>query len=215
MNLYLISGLSADERAFSRMTFPAHYTVRYLPHLGMQRRESIPEYAQRMAAGIDTTQPFALAGLSLGGMIASEISTFLRPEKTVLISSAGAGSELPPLLRALGRCRVNRIFPTWLVRRKHALVWWLLGVTTREEKQLYADMLALWSDAELENAIDAILNWQRTERPPGVLQIHGDADRTLPLRHTRADVVVPGGGHLMLFSQAEEVSAGVGRLLKG
>jgi hypothetical protein len=46
-----------------------------------------------------------------------------------------------------------------------------------------------------------------------VFQIHGSADRTLPVRHTRPDVVVTGAGHLLPFTHPEAVNDFIRRRL--
>lgn len=40
-----------------------------------------------------------------------------------------------------------------------------------------------------------------------LFQIHGDRDRTFPIRYTRADTVVCGGGHALPITHANEVAA--------
>jgi surfactin synthase thioesterase subunit len=52
-------------------------------------------YAKKLSHQIDTTQPFILIGVSLGGMLATEMTDFIQPEKTIIISSAKNKYELP------------------------------------------------------------------------------------------------------------------------
>ena len=64
------------------------------------------------------------------------------------------------------------------------------------------------ADAEfLRWACGAVLGWTT---PAGlevpIYQIHGACDRVLPAGRTRADVVVPGAGHLLSFTHASEVN---------
>ena len=82
-----------------------------------------------------------------------------------------------------------------------------------DEKKLYEDMIAAWSDYHLKNAINAILTWKRRERPAGLLHLHGDKDHTLPVKFTRPDHVLAGGGHLMVYSRPDEVSAWLASVL--
>jgi pimeloyl-ACP methyl ester carboxylesterase len=37
-------------------------------------------------------------------------------------------------------------------------------------------------------------------------QIHGARDRVLPARRTRADVIVPGAGHVLSLAHVDEVN---------
>ncbi len=50
----------------------------------------------------------------------------------------------------------------------------------------------------------AVLNWKPSkdvERIP-LTHIHGDRDRTFPLRYTKADIVIHGGGHVLTLTTA-------------
>ncbi len=43
------------------------------------KNETLPDYAMRLSKQIDTTQPFALIGVSFGGMVCIEIAKKLNP----------------------------------------------------------------------------------------------------------------------------------------
>ncbi|HVG11799.1 MAG TPA: hypothetical protein VM843_02295, partial [Flavisolibacter sp.] len=86
VNVYFISGLGADCRIFKNLQLPPSYHAVHVEWIKPLVKESLAEYALRLSAAIDTTQPFGLIGLSLGGMIAVEISKNKRAEWVVLIS---------------------------------------------------------------------------------------------------------------------------------
>ena len=46
-----------------------------------------------------------------------------------------------------------------------------------------------------------------------MFQIHGEADRTLPIGRTRPDVVVPGGSHALTLFNAAAVNEFLGRVV--
>src|SRR5438046_2285161 len=121
MNVYFISGLGADKRAFERLTLPATFSVHFLNWIPHQNKETLNAYAKRLSAGIDTTQPYAIVGLSMGGMIASAMSQFLQPQKTILISSVGCSNEFPPLFRLARLTQVHRLIPTFLFHQPNTL----------------------------------------------------------------------------------------------
>src|SRR5262249_32266340 len=54
----------------------------------------------------------------------------------------------------------------------------------------------------------AALTWQPSPSTKGVriYQIHGAADRTLPIKYVRPDVLVPGAGHLLSLTHADVVN---------
>jgi pimeloyl-ACP methyl ester carboxylesterase len=52
-----------------------------------------------------------------------------------------------------------------------------------------------------------VLSWERpAELPVPIHQIHGARDRVLPASPTRADVIVPGAGHVLSLTHAEDVN---------
>lgn len=86
MKIYAISGLGADERAFQFLEFP--YEVVHVKWITPEGDESMSSYAKRLCAQVDTSEPFALVGLSFGGMLATEMCKFIKPVHTILLSSA-------------------------------------------------------------------------------------------------------------------------------
>ena len=82
MNIYYISGLGADERAFSKLDFVKKYNATYLPWLAVeQKKEPIAHYAKRLAEKITKPDPIII-GLSFGGMMAIEIAKIIPVKKS-------------------------------------------------------------------------------------------------------------------------------------
>ena len=48
--------------------------------------------------------------------------------------------------------------------------------------------------------------WERKEKIPNLFHIHGTADRLIPIKLVQPNAIIEGGGHLMVYGQAEEVS---------
>lgn len=206
MTLYFISGLGVDRRTFGRLRFPGHLTVRHLDWIEPLAGETLPQYALRLARGIDTTEDFSLVGLSFGGMIATEMAKVLSPRQVVLISSASTAPELPGYFRFPGRLQLHRAVPYTLVKQPTPLTYWLLGAYSPEEKQLVGAILKDTSPRFLRWAVNSILTWRNEERPVNLYHIHGSADKVLPLRLVKADRVIKGAGHLVVFSHADLIS---------
>lgn len=82
MNVYFISGLGVDERAFKNIILPENYSVHNIRWIELLEKESLESYSTRLIAQIDQQKPFALVGLSFGGMIAAEISNQIPVNKT-------------------------------------------------------------------------------------------------------------------------------------
>ena len=82
--VYLIPGQGGDGRLFNNLTLPAGFEARHVryerPEVGM----SMQDYAKQLTQQIDTTNKFILLGVSLGGMLATEMSELVDAEKVIV-----------------------------------------------------------------------------------------------------------------------------------
>jgi pimeloyl-ACP methyl ester carboxylesterase len=206
MNVYFISGLGADRRAFERLKLPASVRVHYLDWIPPARNESLNDYARRLASSIDTSQPFSLVGLSMGGMLAAAMTQFLHPQKTILISSIGCREEFPPLLKFARFTKVYKLIPEFILHHPNAIAYWLFGAKSKNEKTVMHHLISNADPRFIKWAIGAIVNWQDGVRPKTVFHIHGSQDKILPLKYTKPDVVIEKGSHFMVWTKAAKVS---------
>lgn len=214
MNVYFISGLGADRRAFERIRLPDEYVIHHLDWIAPEPSESLNDYAVRLSLTIDTSQPFALVGLSMGGMIASVLSQKLHPQKTVLISSIGCNKEFPLLLKFARATKAYKLLPQFIFRPKYlGPVQLLMGTKAPAHKALMLDFISKTNPHFIKWAIGAIVNWTDCNRPQGIFHIHGNADKMFPLKYTRPDVVIKNGSHFMVWTKAGEVSRALTKLL--
>lgn len=87
MNTYFISGLGANKRIFSKLKLNENINMIHIDWISPNKNESLASYAERLSKVIDLSQPFALVGVSFGGMIAVEMAKLLNPATTIIISS--------------------------------------------------------------------------------------------------------------------------------
>jgi pimeloyl-ACP methyl ester carboxylesterase len=85
MTLYFISGLGADMRIFEKIQFSDSFKLIFIDWIVPIKNEPIRDYATRLSHSINTAEPFVIIGLSFGGMIATELSTIVVPQKTILL----------------------------------------------------------------------------------------------------------------------------------
>ena len=79
MKIYCISGLGADHTVFDRLDINGEKVcISWIPSFEW---ESLKDYARRLTAQVDTSEPFLLLGVSFGGMLAVEMNKFISPEK--------------------------------------------------------------------------------------------------------------------------------------
>ncbi len=210
MKLYLISGLGADERVFRKLDLGSHQLV----HICWKRLadgENLQDYCARLAAEIDTSEPFALGGLSLGGICAQEMTRFVTPEKLILISTIKNRQEMSPIYRAASATRLQELLPDgffkWAAFHSTAAI----GATNDED--VFQEMLAHTEERFFKWAIKAIAAWEGVSYDLPLLHLHGDADKVFPIEYIHQPVVIKGGTHYMVVNQAHGVSEKISRFL--
>jgi pimeloyl-ACP methyl ester carboxylesterase len=206
MNIYFISGLGADRRAFERIHLPEKYKVHYIDWLEPQQNESLAHYAERMAKDIHKKEAFALVGLSFGGIIAIEISTLYKASCVILISSISNKNELPWFYKALGKVNLHQTKFMHLFKQNHELLHWFFGTKAKRLKEYLNQMIEQTSVNYLQWSLTQILNWKQKEKMQNVLHLHGTEDKLFPVRYCKADKIIQGGGHFMVITHAKEIS---------
>ena len=191
---------------FRNLAFGASAKIHYLDWIPPKPKESLREYALRMAQGINTSAPFSLIGLSFGGMLATEIASVLHPQKTILVSSVPTKSELPWHFRLVGRLRINKIIPAVRPKSVPRFIASFFGVETKTDALFFQQLLRRTDPRFSKWAMDAILKWDRTEPPAGLVRIKGSRDKVLPIGNGKVDYIINGGGHFMIYNRADEIS---------
>ena len=205
MKVYFVSGLAADSRVFKNILLPVYCTPVFLEWIVPLKNESLKNYALRLAAPIDTSGPFAIIGLSMGGMIASEIARQYKPAITVLISSVPCSKELPFYFKAAGALRLQKIVPVPLVK-SGAMLKRVFTTETNEDKNILRAIIRESDPKFIYWAMDAILKWRSDGFTESYIHIHGTRDEVLPMRFTKPTHIIARGGHLMVMSRAGEIN---------
>lgn len=209
--VFLISGLGADERMFHRLNFYDFEPV-FIKWISPKKNETISNYAQRLLPQITEENPIII-GLSLGGMMAVEISKQIRTKKIIFISSIKSKEELPVLYRLAAYLNLNKLVPKKLYKETNPFIYWLFGAKTKEDKILLKQVL---HDTDLDFvvwAIHEIVNWKNDFVPENLHRIHGTKDYLLPIIVSSPDVRIENGSHLMILNKANEVSAALHKIL--
>jgi pimeloyl-ACP methyl ester carboxylesterase len=206
MIVYCIPGLAADSRVFKNINLPAHCKKVCLEWITPERGESLQHYSQRLGSSINTSEPFALIGLSMGGMIAVELAEHLSPAVTILISSVPVTNQLPPYYHWAGKCRLHKAVPIKLLQQA-SLLRRMFTTETSEAKSMLKDMIRKSDPRFIRWALHAILSWKKDVSPAGKLvQVHGSRDFILPVRYTKPTHIIKGAGHLMVMTRAKAIN---------
>jgi pimeloyl-ACP methyl ester carboxylesterase len=209
--IYLLSGLGADERVLQDLDFSGYKTT-FIKWIQPIENERIESYSKRLIGQMKTQNPIII-GLSFGGMIAVEIGKLIETEKVILIASAKTKFEIPFYYRFAGKLSLHKLLPTALLKKPNIFSNWFFGTESQKDKILLANILRDTDSIFLKWAIDKIVNWQNVETLQNLQHIHGTADRILPYRFVSADVKINGGGHFMTTNKVEELSREIRKLL--
>ena len=205
MKVYFISGLGADSRVFRHIQLPEGFEAVYLDWLKPQPNESLQHYAFRLAERIDTNEPFAIVGLSMGGMMAVEIARHYNPVTTILISSVSCSHHLPGYYRMGGKIRLHKLLPISLLKSA-SIVKRLFTTETNEDKILLRQLIRDTDPAFVRWALDAIVHWQCEQFTGPYIHIHGAGDWILPIRYTKPTHTISRCGHMMVLTKAKEIN---------
>jgi hypothetical protein len=207
LTVYFISGQAADETLFENLTLPSHVNIKHVHWIEPLKQESLIDYCKRLSQQIDTSDDFVLVGVSFGGISSVELNKILHPKQTIIISSIATKRELRPLLKFIRLFRMHKIVPAGFYKWYSPVLDWYFCTKTKREKEL----LKLYSKSATKNymqwAVNQILNWQNQTRPADLFHIHGNNDRIFPCKRSHADILIKGGGHLMVHNRADEINA--------
>lgn len=203
-NLYLFSGLGADERVFQALDFSG-YQATFIQWISPEPNETIEHYTTRLLEQVNVSDPIFI-GLSFGGIIAVEAAKQMAADKLILIASAKERREIPWYFRLAGTLRLHFLLPARLLKSPNPVTNWFFGVRSASEKQLLKQILADTDPVFLKWAIDKIVRWRNRERPAPVFHVHGTHDRILPACFVRCDVAIRHGGHFMTLNKAGELN---------
>ena len=208
-DVYFISGLGADYRAFSKLTLSVNMVhIQWLPS---NEEDSIATYAQKLLPQIDTNQPVTLVGLSFGGMVAVELSKLISNCKVILLSSAPTPAAIPKTYKLFSAEKWIDKIPAFVFTKPNFIVYQMFGVRSKEHKALLKLILKETDPIFFKWALKAVLSWKNETLPTDLTQIHGTKDFILP-KYGEDIIEIPNGGHLMVLEQAKEISAVLNRL---
>jgi hypothetical protein len=130
MNIYLISGLGADKRVFSKLVFSASHVIKHIAWISPISNEDLSSYARRLSMQINEAEPFCLVGVSFGGMIAVELNKVMKPLQTIIIFSASTNAQIPWYYKIVGRFKIYTLVPIRILKAPTALTFWFFGTKT-------------------------------------------------------------------------------------
>lgn len=209
--IFIFSGLGTDERVFKYLEFPG-CEVTFVKWIKPFKSETLQDYSKRLTEQITAQKP-TIVGLSFGGIVATEVSKIIEPEKLILIASAKTYKEVPFYFRIAGKLKLQKLLPVSLLKAQNFISNWFFGIQSFEDKKLLGEILHDTDPDFLKWAIDQIVNWKNEIVVANVKHIHGTADRILPFRYIKADFAIEKGGHFMTVNKSSELNSIIKTLL--
>ncbi|MCB0371128.1 MAG: alpha/beta hydrolase, partial [Bdellovibrionales bacterium] len=168
--------------------------------------KTLKDYALELSKEIDTSQPFSLMGVSMGGMICSELADILNPKKVVIISSAKTNKELPPHFKRLKFLGLTRLLNQEKIRYVLANSSRFFGVMNKEQRKLFYEMAEGVDLDFIAWSIKAILNWDKRTSSPKIIHIHGTRDFVLPFASVNPSIIIEKGDHMMIWNKSKVIN---------
>ncbi len=203
--IYLIPGTGSDGRLFERLD--SEHETAVIQYLVPEKGMNMSEYAQLLTQQIDTSRRFSIIGVSLGGMLAVEMSKFLQAEEVILVSSAKTRHELPYKYRFFRYAPLHRVLGGRFYKFCTLLFQPIYEPLTKEDEIIWQAMLKEKPPKFIKRVIRCMVEWDNeTYNSALVTHIHGTKDKTLPIKHVENAIVIEDGTHIMMLDRATELS---------
>ncbi len=208
INLYCIPGLGADKRLFKNLS-PAGYQLKFIEWVKPDAKDTLQTYADKLIPQIDQTKPFALLGVSIGGIIATILSSKINPVQVFVISSLNSSKNIPLIFKFLKAIKVKYILSARLLKSMKPIMSYIFGKANKLDKALIYNMVDDADHNFLPWAVGAILEWKSNdlETPfDKIVQIIGDKDLIFKYTNLNNCIVVKGGTHIMILNKFNEIN---------
>jgi pimeloyl-ACP methyl ester carboxylesterase len=201
-HFYIISGLGADERVFSRIKFPENHT--HLSWIENKSDESLQSYAARMTAKIEHSNPI-LIGLSFGGIVAQEIAAMIPVKQLILISTIQTKKEKPWYFSQVAKLELVNYIPDFMLAKPNIFVAYAFSLNAKEDKAALDSCFDNTTAEHIKWAMKQIVNWEGVEYNTPTFQIHSRQDRIFRKEKSQAKSFI-SGGHFSVYTNADELN---------
>jgi pimeloyl-ACP methyl ester carboxylesterase len=213
MKIYLIPGQGSDSRLFNNLKLDTTCELIKVNYIVPEKHTNMKEYAALIGNQVDTSEKFIIVGVSLGGMICTELADMLHPEAVIIVSSAKCRSELPFRYRFLKYVPINKLIPARFYWLGAQIAQPIVEPDRKNGKEVFKSMLKDKNPRFLKRTTDMIVHWDRISFSDKIVHIHGNSDHTIPIRNVKADFVIENGSHMMMYTKAGEIGKLINEIL--
>ena len=204
--IYLFPGQGSDKRLFDSLEFEYYSEIVHIHYPIPEKGSSLADYAKRISKQIDTSQHFIFIGVSLGGMIITELNDFLKPKESIIISSAKSKSEFPFRYRFQKVIPLYKIVPPKLMLAGAKFLQPIVEPDRNTNKETFKSMLSSKDPLYMKRTVAMIINWDREIANENIIHIHGTKDHTIPIRNVEPTHIIENGSHMMTLTQPSPIN---------
>jgi len=207
IHIYFMPGLAAGPEIFERLELPSNlYELHFLTwKTPLALDETIMNYAKRMTADIKHSNP-VLVGVSFGGIIVQEMSTFIDTKKIIIISSVKSTSELPKKFKIARKSKIYKLFPTKIVTNFEKYAKFFVGKSLEKKAKIYRRYLSVRGESYIKWSIHNVISWKQEKPLENIVHIHGTNDHIFPFKNIEKCIKIEGGSHSMILLKSKEIS---------
>lgn len=188
------------------MRLPEGFQMKFVEWIPPHADETLPGYAMRLTQQMDTTRPFALVGMSLGGIMSVEIAKHFPVIATIIIGSVPVAAQMPRYYSVARSLNLATLLPASFFKTT-AVIKRLFTKEKREDKELIRQVIRDGDPIFIKWALNAVLHWNNEEIPQPLWHIHGTRDEVFPWWLTKPSHTIEKGGHMLVMTHAKEVNA--------
>ena len=203
--IYCIPGLWLDHRLFEKLSISG-VELKYIDYIEPLSDEPIAGYAKRLSEKIEDTT-FSILGMSLGGILAVEISRIKKVESLFLISTVKNKSEVPNIFKYMDLLPTKNKIASKLAIDASVAFKPYYDKSDAAGNKLFDAMIRSASVELLAWGIQEIANWKFNEEINcPFYHVHGTADLIFPIKNIDKAETVKGATHYMLYNNTDDIS---------
>jgi pimeloyl-ACP methyl ester carboxylesterase len=203
--VFLISGMGADERLFRNLDLSGFEAIPVI-WIAPQTHDTLADYAAKLIQQFSIKAGDNVIGVSLGGMMATEIAKQVELKQVILISSIKTPAEAPAYYHFFKAVPIYKLISGEFMIRASFLFKPIMGKMAGVHAELFYSMLKNTSPTFLKWSIGASLNWDNTVVPKNLTHLIGDADKVFNYKRINNAIVIKGGDHMMVFNRAKQIN---------
>lgn len=201
IHVYFMPGLATDRSIFENIQLPEdQFEVHFLEWIIPLKDETLKMYVERMLPYIKN-ENCVLIGVSFGGVIVQELSSYINAQRLIIISSVKCREELPRRMKFAAKTGSFKLLPTSLLNYLDYIEKLPLHGFLKKRARLYNRYLAVRNQIYLNWSIEKMVLWDCEKARKNVIHIHGDKDMVFPYKYIKGCITVKGGTHIMIINK--------------